>query len=189
MINTGTKINEESVSYEVTEKGYVIYIGEKATFVQEEPHIPNPSLSYEENALEQIKMIYEATTPKLEDKKEQAIELSKRILEKYLLENPILLNIHSGVYKCYSITKEKQALLAQEITRAEIAKQTGFKYKPSWNAQGEPYTNDWTLSELQQLAFQIDWVVKPLISKQQIMETKIKSCTTIEEITDISLEF
>lgn len=41
-------------TYEIKENGYVILKNGRAYIVQEEPFIPNPSLTYEENAKAQI---------------------------------------------------------------------------------------------------------------------------------------
>lgn len=48
-----------SYTYEIKEKGYVILDNGRAYMVQEEPFIPNPALSYEENAIQQIKELEE----------------------------------------------------------------------------------------------------------------------------------
>lgn len=45
---------ENTYTYEVTENGYYIYINGKKVIHQYEPYIPNPNLSYEENAKAQI---------------------------------------------------------------------------------------------------------------------------------------
>lgn len=56
-------------------------------------------------------------------------------------------------------------------------------------AQEEPSTYDWTIPELQQLAFEIESVVRPLINHQQIIETQIKAAVTKAEILSIDISF
>lgn len=44
-------------SYEIKENGFIILRYGKPYMVQLEPYIPNPSISYEENAMQMIKEI------------------------------------------------------------------------------------------------------------------------------------
>lgn len=125
----------------------------------------------------------------LEDLKAYQTVKSKENLETYLSKNPITSTCHGGVEKLYTITKDKQALLTQMILISQVAIQSGIPYQPSWNAQGEPCTYDWTIPELQQLAFEIEAVVRPLISHQQTMEADINLATTKEAILVVSIEF
>ena len=50
-------IDNKKVSYEILEDGYMIYLDDQAWIHQYEPYIPNPELSYEENAIAQIEEI------------------------------------------------------------------------------------------------------------------------------------
>lgn len=128
-------------------------------------------------------------TATLEQLKDYQITKSKENLEAYLLANPITSSCHGEVEKQYSITKEKQALLTQEIAIVQMAIQAGIEYQPSWNAAGEPCTYDWTLEELKQLAFEAVTVVKPLISHQQTIEAQINAAQTKEEVLAVSIEY
>ena len=58
-INTQKFVNGQEISYEVTNDGYNIYLGEALWITQYEPYIPNKSLSYEDNAIVQIDEIVE----------------------------------------------------------------------------------------------------------------------------------
>lgn len=128
-------------------------------------------------------------TATLEQLKAYRITKSKENLETYLEANPIASTCHVGVEKRYSITKEKQALLTQEIAIVQMAIQADIEYQPSWNAQGEPCTYDWTLEELKQLAFEAVTVVKPLVSHQQTIEAQINAAQTKEEVLAVSIEY
>ena len=75
------------------------------------------------------------------------------------------------------------------ITISELAIAAGVEYQPSWNATGEPCTYDWTVDELKQLAFEMESFVRPLVSKQQAIETEIKACTTVEEVINVVISY
>ncbi len=125
----------------------------------------------------------------LDELKAYQVAKSKKALEIYLEANPITSDCHGGIDKQYSITKEKQALLTQEIAIVQMAIQTGIEYQPSWNAADEPLTYDWTLEELNQLAFEVVTLVKPLVSHQQTIEANINAAQTKEEVLAESIEY
>lgn len=131
----------------------------------------------------------EAETGQLPVLKTQLIAKSKDNLEAYLVGNPITSSCHGGVAKQYTITKDKQALLTQMILITQVAINAGAEYQPSWNAQGEACTYDWTIAELQQLAFEIEAVVRPLVSHQQSIEADINNAETKEEVLAVNIEF
>lgn len=54
MITTNYAIDNKQLSYEVTDNGYKIYLDGQQWIHQYEPYIPNPSISYEENAIAQM---------------------------------------------------------------------------------------------------------------------------------------
>lgn len=54
MIKTDYVFDNKEVSYEVFEDGYKIYLDGGDFIHQYEPFIPNPKLTYEENAIAQI---------------------------------------------------------------------------------------------------------------------------------------
>lgn len=124
----------------------------------------------------------------IDELKQEYIQYSKTLLEKYLLNNPLKSSVHNGE-KYYSITSEKQILLTKEILMCQMAEANEIEYYPSWNATGEASTYDWTLQELMQLAYEITLTVKPKILKQQSIEKKIEECTTIKEILNIKISY
>lgn len=110
----------------------------------------------------------------LEDLKKYLINKTKADLEEYLEATPIQSDVHGGVVKNYTCTKEKQALLTQAIAVAQLHAEAGdTSYHPSWNATGEECEYNWTIEELSMLAFQMDQFVHPLVSSQQKMESFI----------------
>ena len=60
MIKTDYVFDNKAVSYEVLEDGYKIYLDGGDFIHQYEPFIPNPKMTYEENALAQIEELVEA---------------------------------------------------------------------------------------------------------------------------------
>ena len=69
-----------NLTYKVVENGYEIYNEGRLWITQYEPYIPNPSLSYEENAKAQIE---ELLTPpvSIEDEKVTVLETKVASLE------------------------------------------------------------------------------------------------------------
>lgn len=59
---------KNTYTYEVTENGYYIYINGKKVIHQYEPYIPNPNLSYEENAKAQIEELKASEEAQKEEK-------------------------------------------------------------------------------------------------------------------------
>ena len=129
-------------------------------------------------------------TMDLADLQEYLIMKSKEDLEAYLLAHPITSSCHGGVEKQYSVTEEKQQILNQAIALANIAISIGdTSYQPSYNATGEECTYDWTLEELVTLAFEINRTVRPLISRQQSIESRIMNATTTGEALAIEIRY
>lgn len=121
--------------------------------------------------------------------KEYKIKESKAALQTYLEENPITSTCHGGKEATYAITSDKQQYLVSMIAVAEMAEKAGVSYQPSWNATGEVCTYDWTVDELKQLAFEMETVVRPLISKQQTIETKIRACRSKDAVKNIVISY
>ena len=57
MITTDYIINGRSVSYEIVENGYTIYRDEQPWFIEREPSLPYPELSFEEGCLKEIESL------------------------------------------------------------------------------------------------------------------------------------
>jgi hypothetical protein len=127
-------------------------------------------------------------TCSLDEIKEWQINLSKKNLENYFNTHTITSTCNDPNGKQYSISREKQSLLSQMIIVTQMAKQSGIEYHPSWNATGEPCTYDWTLEQLQQLAFEIEGVVRPMVSHQQTIEAEIRACESKEEVMTVNIE-
>ena len=127
-------------------------------------------------------------TMTLEEAKEYRITESKTKLATYLATNPIESTCHGKKAK-YSIVSEKQQYLVSMIAIAQMAEASGVEYQPSWNATGEPCTYDWTVDQLKQLAFEMEQVVRPLISKQQTYEKDINACKSVDDVKAIEISY
>lgn len=124
----------------------------------------------------------------LTSRKQVLIAQSKRNLADYLASHTITSECH-GEAAAYSITSEKQSYLSCMIMTAQMAQAAGIDYQPSWNAAGQVCTYDWTLAQLQQLAFEIEAAVRPLVSKQQTMEMQLSASQSLEELENIDITF
>jgi uncharacterized coiled-coil DUF342 family protein len=136
-----------------------------------------------------LEPVTDLTTLSLSDAKQARITESQAALAEWLEDNPVESTCHGGVVDKYSITAEKQAYLQAMILITTMAQTNNIPYQPSWNAKGKPCTYDWTLAELQQLAIEIEQVVRPRISRQQAIEQEILATGTIEDLLAIEFDF
>ncbi|WMJ78511.1 MULTISPECIES: DUF4376 domain-containing protein [unclassified Sedimentibacter] len=120
----------------------------------------------------------------LTNSKEVKIAQSKQQLAEFLQQNP--LQFTDG--KLYSVTEEKQTLLANAIQVYQMKVQAGLLATLKWNATGEECT-EWTLEELSTLALAIAEYVEPLVAHQQSLEVQIRNATTLEELEGIEINY
>lgn len=121
----------------------------------------------------------------LEEYKEYKIKESKANLAAWLEVTTVKSSVHGGAEEEYSITATKQ----QQLTAMIFLAQTNEEFVPSWNATGKACTYDWTLDELLQLAFEIQAVVRPMVSKQQKMEEDINAATSKDAVDEVVITF
>jgi len=124
------------------------------------------------------------TDVELERQKRDLVNESKNLLEEFLQNNP--LQFVDG--KFYSVTKEKQTLLANALQVYQIKVQAGLPATLKWNATGEECT-EWTLEDLSALALAIAEYVEPLVTHQQALEVQIRNCETLEELEAIEIDY
>lgn len=77
---------KKNYTYEVVEKGYYIKLNGKRYMTQLEPHIPDKTKTYEENALAQIEELQEQDRLALEKANEITLEERVAIIEDLLIE-------------------------------------------------------------------------------------------------------
>ena len=116
--------------------------------------------------------------------KASAIAKTKTDLEDYLASHPY--TTEDG--KSYSVTFEKQTLLANEIASYQLATAAKQPYQLTWNTTGDECTN-MTIEEMTALALAINAYVKPLISYQQAQEVAIRNAKTIEAVLAIGVDY
>lgn len=123
----------------------------------------------------------------LNNLKASKINYSKELLEYYLKNNPLVINIR-GTIESFSITKDKQNLMLTNYTAYQLEKQLTGKAELTWNATGDvckPITEE----EMCRLMMAIKNTVNPLVSYQQHIEKQIYDCTTYSEVEAVEIDF
>lgn len=142
-----------------------------------EPEVFEPK----EPTEEELQAIFEST-------KARKISESKQLLADYLESHPLVSNCHGGIEAKYSVTTEKQSLMANNYLTYTIAKETGVDAVLTWNATGQE-CEVWTEEEYITLVLQISEYVKPLVSLQQSYEVQIKNFTTQDELDILNIVY
>lgn len=124
----------------------------------------------------------------LEQNKKSKISLSKTMLAEYLKNNPIHSSAHNNVDGTYSVTNEKQTLMATQYITYQISKASNPETKLTWNETGK-VCEEWTEEEFLQLIVEIREYVYPLVSYQQHIEEDIVKCTNQEELDEITIDY
>ena len=120
--------------------------------------------------------------------KKQRIALSKNNLEKYLESNPMKSKCHNNTEAEYSCTLLKQQQIMSSIMGYELDIKFGREPILEWNNTGG-VCEEWTYTELCQLAVEMKEYVKPLVKKQQRIEVMIMEAKTEKEVLAIDLNF
>lgn len=120
----------------------------------------------------------------LEDYKAAKIAESKAALAEYLDDHPLPYTDGNR----YSVTAEKQSLLASALARHQVALATGLNPALKWNATGQEGT-EWTYNDLVALELAIEAYVEPLVAQQQALEVQINSCTTVEAVKGVMIAY
>lgn len=147
------------------------------------------TVSNMESRIVALEPVNDITKLPLDDAKRVRVAESEQKLAEFLEANPITSTCHGGVAAQYSITAEKQRYLQSMILLASTANANGVSYQPSWNAAGQPCTYDWTVEELQQLAMEIETVVRPVVSQQQKIEMEIRNSENMEALQAVNITY
>ena len=91
-------------------------------------------------------------------------------------------------HKQYSVTFEKQSLLANEIASYQLAQLNHQDYQLKWNTTGEECVG-FTFEEISKLALGISTYVKPMVAYQQSKEVEIRNATSIKDVIAIDVNF
>ena len=131
-------------------------------------YIPN----YEKNIVEGIS---------LDEVKQHIILQTKKILEEFLSNNPLLFE---GEY--YNVSSSAQNHLISIIKAAESAEELGISYMPMWNAVGKQ-RQYYSLETLKKLLIEIQKYVLFFVIQQQKMELEILSIRDKKELLNFSI--
>lgn len=120
--------------------------------------------------------------------KREKIALSKKMLSDYVASHPITSAAHGGVPGVYSITEDKQNLMASQYISYQAEKAVNPDAVLTWNETGRA-CEVWTEAEFIQLVIEIKARIAPLVSYQQKIEEKIASAETIEDIEAVVIDY
>lgn len=120
----------------------------------------------------------------IDDAKAAKVDESKVKLAEWLNTHPILYTDE----KYYSVTEEKQTLLNSNLASYERAEKLGMIYTLKWNAVGEKCV-EWSYNNLTNLSLTIAAYVGERVSQQQVLETEIQACETLEELDKIVIHY
>lgn len=138
--------------------------------------------------IENNKLWWDDSGVDLDAVKQEKIIESKLKLKAFLINNPLYSNVHNNTYDYYTVTEDKQTLLMSEFMSYQFLKQSGIDTTFTWNAAGKE-CEVWTEAEGISLINQIRSYVKPLVSKQQDLEIRIKACNSAFEVNNIIIEY
>lgn len=112
--------------------------------------------------------------------KKQYIEKTKSDLAQYLSTHPLVWEDQ----KCYSVTQQKQMLLAQQLILYAVDP-SALLY---WNASGEE-SIIWDHRDLLSLSEAINNYVRPFIQYQQQKEIEINEAETYDDLQNIEINY
>lgn len=127
---------------------------------------------YEENLAEKTN---------LDEIKQHIISQTKKILEEFLDNNPLLFE-----EQYYNVSSEAQSHLASIIKAAESAQELQIHYTPMWNPIGGQ-REFYSLETLKKLFIEIQKYVLKFIIQQQKMEEKILSINNKIDLLNFSI--
>lgn len=88
----------------------------------------------------------------------------------------------------YSVTSEKQTLLANQLTLYSVATTAGMSHELKWNTTGGKCVI-WTYEDLMKLALAISSYVQPFINYQQAKELEMIGAKTPDELNAIIVNY
>ena len=189
--------------FPVKRKGFKLYkteggkpLGDYSSFVTIYKELENGamfsndgSVYVEPEVVEPVPPTEEELAAMFEANKASKINESKMLLADYLERHPLVSACHGGVEATYTVTTEKQTLMASNYLTYTIAKESGIENPVlTWNAAGEE-CEVWTEEEYVTLVLQTAEYVKPLVALQQSYEVQINACETQEELDGIEIVY
>ena len=171
--------SEFTTKYNTSDIGYAIMYSSDGSTETEENKL---DMYYENYSFEDsMKEIFEST-------KAEKITLSKVLLAEFLENNPLFSTCHNKDGEYYSVTSEKQNFMMNQYLTYQVEKAINPNAKITWNARGDS-CEEWTEEEFLQLIVEIKNYVQPIVSYQQLLEERIRACTSIEELEAIEINY
>ena len=171
--------SEFTTKYNTSDIGYAIMYSSDGSTETEENKL---DVYYENYSFEDsMKEIFES-------KKTEKITLSKVLLTEFLENNPLFSTCHNKDGEYYSVTSEKQNFMMNQYLTYQVEKAINPNAKITWNASGDS-CEEWTEEEFLQLIVEIKNYVQPIVSYQQLLEERIRACTSIEELEVIEINY
>ena len=168
-----------TTKYNTSDIGYAIMYSSDGSTETEENKL---DMYYENYSFEDsMKEIFEST-------KAEKIILSKALLAEFLENNPLFSTCHNKDGEYYSVTSEKQNFMMNQYLTYQVEKAINPNAKITWNASGDS-CEEWTEEEFLQLIVEIKNYVQPIVSYQQLLEERIRACTSIEELEAIEINY
>ena len=189
--------------FPVKRKGFKLYktedgkpLGDYSSFVTIYKELENGamfsndgSVYVEPEVIEPVPPTEEELAAMFEEAKAAKINESKVLLADYLERHPLVSDCHGGVEATYTVTTDKQTLMASNYLTYTIAKNSGIENPVlTWNAAGCE-CEVWTEEEYITLVLLIAEYVKPLVALQQSYEVQINACETPEELDEIKIVY
>lgn len=137
-----------------------------------ESNVPVFVPDYKENLIEKTN---------LDEIKQHIILQTKKILEEFLNNNPLLFE-----EQYYNVSSEAQGHLASIIKAAESAEEMNISYTPMWNPIGGQ-REYYSLQTLKKLFIEIQKYVLKFVIQQQNMEQQILSINDKIELLNFSI--
>lgn len=165
--------------YNTSDIGYAIMYSSDGSTETEENKL---DVYYENYSFEDsMKEIFEST-------KAEKITLSKALLAEFLENNPLFSTCHNKDGEYYSVTSEKQNFMMNQYLTYQVEKAINPNAKITWNASGDS-CEEWAEEEFLQLIVEIKNYVQPIVSYQQLLEERIRACTSVEELEAIEINY
>ena len=168
-----------TTKYNTSDIGYAIMYSSDGSTETEENKL---DVYYENYSFEDsMKEIFEST-------KAEKITLSKVLLAEFLENNPLFSTCHNKDGEYYSVTSEKQNFMMNQYLTYQVEKDINPNAKITWNASGDS-CEEWAEEEFLQLIVEIKKYVQPIVSYQQLLEERIRACTSVEELEAIEINY
>lgn len=124
----------------------------------------------------------------LTEAKKDRVEESKKMLESFFTNHPLVSSCHSGAPAYYTVTLEKQQQMANQYMTYQMEKEINPEAVLTWNESGEE-CEPWTEEEFIQLVLEAKAYVYPAVSYQQTIEKTIKNCKTLDELENVVIDY